>query len=189
MGIQQVKSSIKNYYTSSQVKDPFQYLQKSFNIEGLQLAEFLENFWQDSAIAYLDKTNIPENKKLDVVNDREKYLMKQQVVFPEIPLDKQNINECFDVSMLHEYKINYISERTQYFSNVQMKKMNLLLIAYVKKILSGCTESDTIECLTKYFDSQVKDPAKFNINYLGVNLFVKLLSDLSKGNKVIKEEN
>ena len=80
MGNQQVRASLKSYYTSNLLKDTNKYLQNSFNFEGLQLAEFFEAFWQESAVEHLDKTNIPAQTKSqsEIEAEKDKFFMKSK---------------------------------------------------------------------------------------------------------------
>ena len=192
MGIQQTKSLMKAYYSSTNAlsKDPNDFIQKGFNPECLQLIEFIDKFWNEKCVEHLDKMNVLDPKKSGInQREKDKFNIKEKIIYNEIPIEKQNMNNAFNIQSLSEFREPFIPEDTLSFSQSQMKKMNILLIAYVRKILLTCNENSTIECITKYFNSAIQDKTRINLNSIGINLFIKLFSDLSKGNIKIKEEN
>ena len=191
MGIQQTKSLLKVYYSSNGLsKDPNDFLQKGFNPECLQLIEFIDKFWNEKCVEHLDKMNVLDPKKSGInQREKDKFNIKEKIIYNEIPIEKQNMNDAFNINSLSEFREPFIPEDTLSFSQSQMKKMNILLIAYVRKILLTCNENSTIECITKYFNSAIQDKTKINLNSIGINLFIKLFSDISKGDVKIKEKN
>ena len=101
MGIHQVKSALKTYYSKQNTKDPDDYLQKSFSSECLQLSEFLENFWDSAATENFDWTNIQENKKPEEgVKEKERYNIKEKFLIPELPLNQVIIDNLFSIESI-----------------------------------------------------------------------------------------
>ena len=186
MGIEQTKSILKTFYSTPPIGGD-DYLQKAFNTECLQLDDFINFYWKDKASEHLGYTNI-STKPPVVAREKEKFALKEEIIFNEIPNTKQNPSKAFNIESLAEFRNSYIPENTTKFSQMQMKRMNVLLFAYVKKILINFNENSTIECISKYFDSLAKNKEKIDGN-LGINLFIKLVSDISKGNVAIKEKN
>ena len=186
MGIEQTKSILKTFYSTPPIGGD-DYLQKAFNTECLQLDDFINFYWKDKASEHLGSTNI-STKPPVITREKEKFSLKEEIIFNEIPNLKQNPTKAFNIESLAEFRNSYIPENTTKFSQMQMKRMNVLLFAYVKKILMNFNENSTIECISKYFDSLAKNKEKIDGN-LGINLFIKLVSDISKGNVAIKEKN
>ena len=187
MGIEQTKSLLKTFYSTPLSSGDY-YLKMAFTPECLQLDDFINYYWKEKATEHLGNTNIP-TKPLVNEKEKEKYLLKEELIFNEIPLDKQNPNKAFNIECLAEYRNSYIPQNSNKFSQMQMKRMNVLLFSYVRKILEDFNENSTIECISKYFDSLIKNKDKIDVNSLGFNLFIKLVSDISKGNVQIKEKN
>ena len=187
MGIEQTKSLLRTFYSTPLISGDY-YLKMAFNTECLQLDDFINYYWKDKATEHLGNTNIPTKAP---VNEREKeiFSLKEELIFNEIPLSKQNPSKAFNIECLAEYRNFYVPENSNKFSQMQMKRMNVLLFAYVRKILEDFNENSTIECISKYFDSLIKNKDKIDVNSLGINLFIKLVSDISKGNVQIKEKN
>ena len=137
MGIQQTKSLLKTYYSKPHPKDSDGYLNKAFCPESLQLSEFLENFWDTNANEYFDWTNIQENKKLEEIQkEKEKLHTREKYILPELPLNPTITDNLFSLQTLSEYKEAFNSSDSKYFSNSFIRRMNVILIAFVKKILS-----------------------------------------------------
>ena len=187
MGIEQTKSLLKTFYSSPPSQGE-NYLKMAFNTECLQLDEFINFYWREKSIEHLGLTNLPTKPPVNE-RDKEKFNLKEELIFPEIQPEFQNPEKAFNIECLAEYRNFYIPENTNKFTKIQMKRMNVLLFAYVKKILEDFNENSTIECISKYFDSIMTDKDKVNINNIGINLFIKLVSDISKGNVQIKEKN
>ena len=187
MGIEQTKSLLKTFYSTPLDSGDY-YLKMAFNTECLQLDDFINFYWKEKATEHLGNTNIP-TKPLVNEREKEKYYLKEELIFNEIPLSKQNPSKAFNIECLSEYRNSYIPTKSNKFSQMQMKRMNVLLFAYVRKILEDFNENSTIECISKYFDSLRKNKDKVDIGSLGINLFIKLVSDISKGNVQIKEKN
>lgn len=189
MGIQQTKSLLKTYYSKSSPKDPDEYLQKGFNAEALQLNEFLESFWDTHASEYFDWTNIQENKKPEEIQkEKDKFYLREKYLVPDLPLNHTTTDSLFSIEPISEYKEAYNSSDTKYFSNTFIKRMNIVLIAYIRKILSTYNENSTLECIAKYFDSLQEDNThKFDLE-IGMNLFVKMLGEIADKNLRLKEE-
>ena len=181
MGNQQVRASLKSYYTSNLLKDTNKYLQNSFNLEGLQLAEFFEAFWQESAVEHLDKTNIPAQSKpqSEIEAEKDKFFMKSKYLIPTTS------SVSFNTQKQSDLKLKPTSPKTELFAKNQLKKMNILLIAYVKKLLSSVAEGDTITYIDKFFHKEVKS----NMDYICLNIFLKLLNNLSSTSSSIKSSN
>ena len=187
MGIEQTKSLLKTFYSSPPSQGE-NYLKMAFNTECLQLDEFINFYWKERSTEHLGLTNI-SSKSLINERDKEKYNLKEELLFPEINSEYQNPEKAFNIESLAEYRNYYIPENTNKFTKLQMKRMNVLLFVYVKKILEDFNENSTIECISKYFDSIMINKDKVDTNSLGINLFIKLVSDISKGNVQIKEKN
>ena len=181
MGNQQVRASLKSYYTSNLLKDTNKYLQNSFNFEGLQLAEFFEAFWQESAVEHLDKTNIPAQTKSqsEIEAEKDKFFMKSKYLIPTTS------SVSFNTQKQSDLKLKLTNPKTELFAKNQLKKMNILLIAYVKKLLSSVAEGDTITYIDRYFHNEVKS----NMDYICLNIFLKLLNNLSSTSSSIKSSN
>ena len=160
----------------------------AFNTECLQLDEFINYYWKEKSIEHLGLTNI-SNKPSFNERDKEKFNLKEELIFPGIEPKYQNPEKAFNIECLAEYRNFYISENTSKFTKLQMKRMNVLLFAYVKKIMEEFNENSTIECISKYFDSIMPNKDKIDANSIGFNLFIKLVSDISKGNIQLKEKN
>ena len=194
MGIQQNKSLMKTFYSNpNMTKDPEEYLQKAFNSECLQLTEFIEKFWNEKALEHLDKTNYLDLKKNTInLKDKDKFYLKEKIIFNEINPDVINHNNSFNLESLSHFRIPFISQDSINFSQTQIKKMNILLIAYIRKVLLNLNENSTIKCITNYFNNEMKNSNYNNNNFkntIGINLFIKFLSEISKENVKIKEEN
>ena len=188
MGIEQTKSLLKTFYSSPPSKGE-NYLKMAFNTECLQLDEFINFYWKEKSTEHLGLTNLPTKSSVNE-RDKEKFNLKEELLFPEIQVKYQNPEKAFNVECLSEYRNFYIPENTNKFTKIQMKRMNVLLFAYVKKILEEFNENSTIECISKYFDSiMINNKDKIDFNSIGINLFIKLISDISKGNIQIKEKN
>ena len=187
MGIEQTKSLMKTFY-STPLKNGDNYLKMAFNTECLQLDGFINHYWDEKGVEHLGNTNIPTKPPINE-REKEKFCLKEELIFNEIPIEKQNSSKAFNIECLAEYRNSYIPENSNKFSRMQMKRMNVLLFAYVRKILEDFNENSTIECISKYFDSLIKSKDKIDTNTLGINLFIKLVSDISKGNVQIKEKN
>lgn len=191
MGIQQTKTLLKTYYSKPSPKDPDDYLQKGFCPEALQITEFLDNFWDTSANEHFDWTNIQENKKFEEINkEKEKFYLRENLILPELPDNKTIRDNIFSIDTLSENKEAYNPSETKDFSEFFIKRMNIILFAYVKKIISTLNESSSLDCMAKYFESN-KEPNEKKIFYdLGMSLFVRMLEDqtLTKANKKLKEE-
>ena len=164
MGIQQNKSLMKTFYSNVNLtKDPEEYLQKAFNPECLQLAEFIEKFWIEKALEHLDKTNYLDLKKNTInLKDKDKFYLKEKIIFNEINPDVINHNNSFNLESLSHFRIPFISQDSINFSQMQLKKMNILLIAYIRKVLLNLNENSTIKCITNYFNNEMKN---FNNNF------------------------
>ena len=188
MGIEQTKSLLKTFYSSPPSKGE-NYLKMAFNTECLQLDEFINFYWKEKSTEHLGLTNLPTKSSVNE-RDKEKFNLKEELLFPEIQGKYQNPEKAFNVECLSEFRNFYIPENTNKFTKIQMKRMNVLLFAYVKKILEEFNENSTIECISKYFDSiMINNKDKIDFNSIGINLFIKLISDISKGNVQIKEKN
>ena len=187
MGVEQTKSLLKTFYSTPLVSGD-NYLKMAFTTECLQLDDFINYYWKEKASEHLGSTNIPTKTPVNE-RDKEKFLLKEELLLNEIPLSKQNPSKAFNIECLAEYRNPFIPENTNKFSQMQMKRMNVLLFVYVRKILEDFNENSTIECISKYFDSLIKNKDKVDVNSLGINLFIKLVSDISKGNVQIKEKN
>ena len=187
MGIEQTKSLLKTFYSTPLDSGDY-YLKMAFNTECLQLDDFINFYWKEKATEHLGNTNIPTKPAVNE-REKEKYYLKEELIFNEIPLSKQNPAKAFNIECLSEYRNSYIPTKSNKFSQMQMKRMNVLLFAYVRKILEDFNENSTIECISKYFDSLGKNKDKVDVGSLGINLFIKLVSDISKGNVQIKEKN
>ena len=187
MGIEQTKSLLKTFY-STPLQNTDYYLKMAFNTECLQIDDFINFYWKEKATEHLGNTNIPTKPPVNE-SEKEKYSLKEEYIFNEIPLTKQNPSKAFNIECLAEYRNAYTPENSSKFSKMQMKRMNVLLLSYVRKILEDFNENSTIECISKYFDSLNKNKDKLDTSSLGINLFIKLVSDISKGNVQIKEKN
>ena len=187
MGIEQTKSLLKTFYSypPSQGEN---YLKNAFNTECLQLDEFINFYWKEKSTEHLGITNISTKPSVNE-RDKEKFNLKEELIFPEIQSTYQNPEKAFNIECLAEYRNTYIPENTSKFTKYQMKRMNVILFAYVKKILEEFNENSTIECISKYFDSIILNKDKIDTNSIGINLFIKLVSDISKGDVHIKEKN
>ena len=176
MGIQQTKSLLKTYYSKVSPKDADDYLQKGFCPEALQLNEFLESFWDNAANEHFDWTNIQENKKPeDIQKEKEKFLLREKYIVPDLPLNSTTTDNLFSIDPISEYKEAYNGSDTKYFSNSFIKRMNIILIAYVRKILLTNNDNSTLECISKYFDSLNEDNIqKFDLE-IGMNIFIRML--------------
>ena len=160
----------------------------AFNTECLQLDEFINFYWKEKSTEHLGITNI-STKPLINEREKEKFKLKEELIFPEIQPLNQNPEKAFNIECLAEYRNFYIPENTNKFTKIQMKRMNVLLFAYMRKILEDFNDNSTIDCISKYFDSIKGNKDKINYDSLGINLFIKLVSDISKGNVQIKEKN
>ena len=187
MGIEQTKSLLKTFYSNPLQQGDY-YLKMAFNTECLQIDDFINYYWKEKATEHLGNTNIPTKPPVNE-SEKEKYSLKEELIFNEIPLSKQNPSKAFNIECLAEFRNAYTPENSNKFSKMQMKRMNVLLFAYVRKILEEFNENSTIECISKYFDSLMKNKDKIDTSSLGINLFIKLVSDISKGNVQIKEKN
>ena len=187
MGIEQTKSLLKTFYSSPPSQGE-NYLKNAFNTECLQLDEFINFYWKEKSTEHLGITNISAKPSVNE-RDKEKFNLKEELIFPEIQPSYQNPEKAFNIECLAEYRNTYIPENTSKFTKYQMKRMNVLLFAYVKKILEEFNENSTIECISKYFDSIMVNKDKIDTNSIGINLFIKLVSDISKGDVHIKEKN
>jgi alpha-tubulin suppressor-like RCC1 family protein len=191
MGIHQTKSLLKTYYSKPHPKDADGYLNKVFCPESLQLNEFLEDFWDTNASEYFDWTNIQENKKPeDIAKEKDSLYSREKYILTELPLNPTITESVFSTDTLAECREAYNPSDTKYFSNTFIKRMNIILIAYVKKILSTFNENSTLDCIAKYFESLSKDEdkvGKANLE-LGMNLFIRLLDDISGKTPKLKEE-
>ena len=187
MGIEQTKSLLKTFYSTPLDTGDY-YLKMAFSTECLQLDDFINFYWKEKSAEHLGNTNIPTKPPVNE-REKEKYYLKEELIFNEIPISKQNPSKAFNIECLSEYRNSFIPLNSNKFSQMQMKRMNVLLFAYVRKILEDFNENSTIECISKYFDSLGKNKDKIDIGSLGINLFIKLVSDISKGNVQIKEKN
>jgi hypothetical protein len=190
MGIQQTKTLLKNYYSKPSPKDPDSYLQKGFCPEALQLTEFLDHFWDISANEHFDWTNIQENKKTEEIQkEKEKFYIREKYILPELPDNKLISDNMFSIETLSDNKEAYNPYETSSFSLSFIKRMNIILFAYVKKIISTLNESSSLDCMGKYFETSAGTESKALYD-LGMNLFVKMLEDetLTKTNKKLKGE-
>ena len=187
MGIEQTKSLLKTFYSSPPSQGE-NYLKMAFNTECLQLDEFINFYWKEKSTEHLGITNI-STKPLINEREKEKFKLKEELIFPEIQPLNQNPEKAFNIECLAEYRNFYIPENTNKFTKIQMKRMNVLLFAYMRKILEDFNDNSTIDCISKYFDSIKGNKDKINYDSLGINLFIKLVSDISKGNVQIKEKN
>ena len=187
MGIEQTKSLLKTFYSSPPSQGE-NYLKNAFTTECLQLDEFINFYWREKSTEHLGFTNISSKPSVNE-RDKEKFNLKEELIFPEIQPTYQNPEKAFNIECLAEYRNVYIPENTSKFTKYQMKRMNAILFAYVKKILEEFNENSTIECISKYFDSIMINKDKIDTNSIGINLFIKLVSDISKGNVHIKEKN
>ena len=178
MGIEQTKSLLKTFYSSPPSQGE-NYLKMAFNTECLQLDEFINFYWREKSIEHLGLTNLPTKPPVNE-RDKEKFNLKEELIFPEIQPEFQNPEKAFNIECLAEYRNFYIPENTNKFTKIQMKRMNVLLFAYVKKILEDFNENSTIECISKYFDSIMTYKDKVNVNNIGINLFIKLVSEKKK---------
>jgi hypothetical protein len=148
MGIQQTKSLLKTYYSKAHPKDADDYLTKAFCPESLQLNEFLENFWDTNANEYFDWTNIQENKKQEEIQkEKERLYTREKYILAELPLNPTITDNLFSLETMSEFKEAHNPSETKYFSNSFIKRMNVILIAYVKKILSTFNENSSVECI------------------------------------------
>jgi hypothetical protein len=191
MGIHQTKSLLKTYYSKAHPKDTDGYLNKVFCPESLQLNEFLDDFWDTNANEYFDWTNIQENKKPeDVQKEKEKLNTREKYILPELPLNPTITDNLFNIDTLAEFKEAYNPPDSKYFSNNFIKRMNIILIAYVKKILSTYNENSTLDCIGKFFESADANDDKLNTANLelGMNLFTRLLDDISSKTPKLKED-
>ena len=139
MGIEQTKSILKTFYSTPPIGGD-DYLQKAFNTECLQLDDFINFYWKDKASEHLGSTNI-STKPPVITREKEKFSLKEEIIFNEIPNLKQNPTKAFNIESLAEFRNSYIPENTTKFSQMQMKRMNVLLFAYVKKILMNFNEN------------------------------------------------
>ena len=190
MGIQQTKTLLKNYYSKPSNKDPDSYLQKAFNPEALQFTEFLYHFWDTTANEHFDWTNIQENKKFeDIAKEKDKFYLREKLILPELPDNKIIRENIFSIETLAENKEAFNPSDTTFFSESFIQRMNIILYAYVKKIISTLNETSSLDCMAKYFEKEEDKDAKITYD-LGMNLFVKMLDDqtLTNKNKKLKEE-
>ena len=105
MGIHQVKSLLKTYYSKQNAKDPNDYLQKSFSPECLQINEILDNFWDTGATENFDWTNIQDNKKSEEnLKEKERYYTKEKFITTQLPLNPAVIDHLFSIESISEYK-------------------------------------------------------------------------------------
>ena len=141
MGIHQVKSLLKTYYSKQNAKDPNDYLQKSFSPECLQLNEFLDNFWDGTANENFDWTNIQDNKKPEEhLKEKERYYIKEKYIIPELPLNSVIVDNLFSVESISEYKEAFNPPESKYFSTSFVKRMHIIMISFIRKILSTFNE-------------------------------------------------
>jgi len=190
MGIQQTKTLLKTYYSKPSPKDPDSYLQKGFCPEALKLTEFLDHFWDSGANEHFDWTNIQENKKFEEIQkEKDKFYLREKYILSELPETKIIYDNIFNIETLAENKEAYNPTETKYFSEYFIKRMNILLFAYVKKIISTLNESSSLDCMAKYFESNNETQSKVLYD-MGMNLFVRMLEDqtLVNSNKKLKEE-
>lgn len=190
MGIQQTKSLLKTYYSKQHPKDQDDYLTKAFSPESLQLNEILENFWDTNASEYFDWTNIQENKKQEEIQkEKERLYIREKYILPELPLNPTITDNLFSIDTMSEFKEAHNASESKYFSNSFIKRMNIILIAYVKKILSTFNENSSLECITKYFESVQDEDQVSKVNLeLGMNLLIRLLDDICDKNPKLKED-
>ncbi len=191
MGIQQTKTLLKTYYSKPSSKDPDSYLQKGFCPEALQFTEFLDHFWDNTANEHFDWTNIQENKKIEEIqNEKDKFYLREKFILSQLPDTKIIRDNIYSIETLSENKEAYNPIETKYFSEFFIKRMNILLFSYVKKIISTLNESSSLDCMAKYFESNNVENNSKILYDLGMNLFVKMLEDqtLTNSNKKLKEE-
>lgn len=141
MGIHQVKSLLKTYYSKQNSKDPNDYMQKSFSPECLQMNEFLDNFWDNTANENFDWTNIQDNKKSEEnMKEKERYYTKEKYIIPELQLNQVIIDNLFSIESISEYKEAFNPPETKFFSTSFVKRMHIIMIGFIRKILASFNE-------------------------------------------------
>ena len=110
MGIEQTKSLLKTFYSypPSQGEN---YLKNAFNTECLQLDEFINFYWKEKSTEHLGITNISTKPSVNE-RDKEKFNLKEELIFPEIQSTYQNPEKAFNIECLAEYRNTYIPENT-----------------------------------------------------------------------------